>query len=218
MTDRGKSCSFFSDREPVTAHHPLAHELLLAGCFYLGHFLFGDYNLGLMIYSIVQSVTVAACAAYAVIWLRRRRIAFGYRVTALLFFGLNPLIQMLAYNTTKDTLYGAFFLLVFLLLLDLLETWNRRRAAGFAAAAVLMCLFRNQGYYILAFVCLGVFVFYAEERAEGLRHTSHKRGGGMVFYESRWISSADTQGGSAGNAEPFPCSRWPRCGRRIRLI
>lgn len=155
----GEILQFFSDREPVTAHHPLAHELLLVGCFYLGHFLFGDYNLGLMIYSIVQSVTVAACAAYAVIWLRRRRIAFGYRVTALLFFGLNPLIQMLAYNTTKDTLYGAFFLLVFLLLLDLLETWNRRRAIGFVAAAILMCLFRNQGYYILAFVCLGVFVF-----------------------------------------------------------
>ena len=125
----------------------------------MGYFLFGDYNPGLMLYSIVQSVTVAACAAYAVIWLRRRRIAFGYRVAALLFFGLNPLIQMLAYNTTKDTLYGAFFLLVFLLLLDLLETWNRRRAIGFVAAAILMCLFRNQGYYILAFVCLGIFVF-----------------------------------------------------------
>ena len=155
----GEILQFFSDREPVTAHHPLAHELLLAGCFHLGYFLFGDYNPGLMLYSIVQSVTVAACAAYAVIWLRRRRIAFGYRVAALLFFGLNPLIQMLAYNTTKDTLYGAFFLLVFLLLLDLLETWNRRRAIGFVAAAILMCLFRNQGYYILAFVCLGIFVF-----------------------------------------------------------
>ena len=41
----------------------------------------------------------------------------------------------------------------------------------------------------------------AEERGEGLQHTSHKCGGGLVFYGPADQYSADTQGGSEGNAE-----------------
>lgn len=164
---------FFSDNHELTAHHPLAHILLLAVCFMAGHGLTGDYNTGMVIYCAVQALAMAGCFTYVLLWMKRRGTAFLLRLLALAFFALNPIIQLLVFNTTKDTIFSGLFVVVFIKLTDLLEdtektAGNWKWCAGFLAAAAGMCLFRKQGYYLLAFVLLGVLVLYLGKKKKAL--------------------------------------------------
>lgn len=154
---------FFSP-EKLTAHHPLIHTFLLGLCFSLGNMLFQDYNIGLAVYSGLQGLVVCFIFAYTIIWMRKRNVCFYGRVLAILFLGLNPYIQLLNFSTTKDTLFSAFFLLVLLNFFDLLEQCNKSTIGRFVFSAILMCLFRNQGYYILFFCGLVTLLVFKKKK------------------------------------------------------
>ena len=119
---------FFADNHELTAHHPLAHILLLAVCFMSGQALTGDYNTGMVIYCVVQALAMAGCFTYVLLWMKRRGSAILIRVLVLAFFALNPIIQLLVFNTTKDTIFSGLFVVVFTKLIDLLE--NTEKTAG----------------------------------------------------------------------------------------
>ena len=142
---------FFSSERPITAHHPLAHTILLGVCFSVGNFFFHDYNAGLALYTILQNLIMSFAFSYAIYWMRKRGAIFWGRLLALLFFATNPIIQLMNCNTTKDTLFSGFFLLVFIFYIDILRNWSKKGALKFMVASILMCLFRNQGYYLLLF-------------------------------------------------------------------
>lgn len=143
----------------LTAHHPVAHTLFLAGCFQLGKIFFHDYNTGLAVYTVIQSLIMTFSYSYTLIWLRKKGARLWIRLAAVLYYALHPVFALLGCNTTKDSLFSAFFLLTFLGLLDLLESFSRKKVIFFSANAFLMCLFRNQGYYLLFFSGLVLAVF-----------------------------------------------------------
>lgn len=141
----------------LSAHHPVIHTLLLDGCFYLGHAITGNYNTGLLIYTLVQSVFMAACFAYAIYCMRKNRVLPIIQMVAFAFFAFNPINQIWVMTTTKDTIFSGFFLVL------LVETWesvirtgeffaSKKRIVKYMVTAILMCLFRNQGIYVLAFL------------------------------------------------------------------
>ena len=138
----------------LSAHHPVFHTWLLGGCFWLGHLL-GGYDIGLAIYTALQTLLVAFAGAYVLNWLRCRNVPALVWWFAAFFFAANPVLPLLNMNTTKDVPFSACFVLVFVSLIDLLEqgmTGDRagvRRLILFAAASFFLCLMRNQGYYLL---------------------------------------------------------------------
>lgn len=144
--------------QKVTAHHPLAHIYLLKLCFELGKKLCGDYNKGLFLYTLVQLLFIISVFSYTIFWMRRRKIVFLLRLGTFLFLAFNPIIQLMNVNTTKDTIFGGFFLLTILMLLDFIEKQNFNNALKYVLMSFGMCIFRNQGYYILAFVCIGSII------------------------------------------------------------
>lgn len=139
----------------LSAHHPVIHTLLLDGCFYLGHAITGNYNTGLLIYTLVQSVFMAACFAYAIYYMKKNRVLPIIQLVAFVFFAFNPINQIWVMTTTKDTIFAGFFLVL------LVETWesvihtedffaSKKKVVKYVITAILMCLFRNQGIYVLA--------------------------------------------------------------------
>lgn len=164
---------FFSDATPVTAHHPLAHTYLLAICFKLGFALTKDYNAGLGIYCFLQSVVMAWIFTDVILWMRKRRIAAVWCIGAFLFWAFNPIVLLLNINTTKDTLFSGFFLEIYIHLIDWMEKpkqdssgkQNWKKYIMFFLLAIGMCVFRNQGYMLLAFVgVFSVFLFWKTSR------------------------------------------------------
>lgn len=138
----------------LSAHHPLLHTWLLNGCFIFGKWLTNDYNMGLMLYTLIQMAFMAAVFAYVLKRMRSYRIPAAVRVFSFLFLAVNPIVQIWVCLTTKDTIFAGFFLLVMVETVGLITDSrnffrSKLNVIRFIAWCILMCLFRNQGIYIL---------------------------------------------------------------------
>ncbi len=157
----------------LSAHHPLLHTWLLNGCFILGNSLTGDYNTGLMLYTVIQLIFMAAVFGYAMKVMREYAIPGIVRIFALLFFAVNPIIQIWVCLTTKDTIFAGFFLLVLLDLIRMVVSpekifRSKARVIRFICIGTLMCLFRNQGIYIVYLLLIFLVVFFRHYRKQCL--------------------------------------------------
>ncbi|QNM06869.1 DUF6020 family protein [Qiania dongpingensis] len=140
--------------EGLSAHHPLIHTFLLNGCLYAGHWLTGDYNTGMLIYTVVQIFFMASVFSYALDRMKVYKISLFIRVLSYLFLAFSPINQIWVCLTTKDTIFGGLLLLVFLDIVDMVldsEVFysSKYRLARFIVLGIFMCLFRNQGIYLI---------------------------------------------------------------------
>ena len=149
-----------------STHHPLIHTLLLGWFYDMGGKL-GNVNYGIALYSLFQMLALALAVSYMMYFLRRQKMPVVFRAAVLIFMGLMPVVSMLSISATKDTLFSAFFLVVFTLLCEFcLEPESIRipwKAVLFTACAVLACLFRNQGKYVLCVTLLLWLVLMPEK-------------------------------------------------------
>lgn len=145
-----------------TAHHPLLHVLLLGRTIAFFHKFTGSWNAGIAVYIFLQMLVITAVFSLVLQMLRKFYVPRRIRVICLLFLGLFPTVVMYVLCSAKDGLFSAFLLLltVFLYLLyrdpeHFLQ--SRKRAAGFVLSALLMMLFRYNGFYsFLVFVPFGI--------------------------------------------------------------
>lgn len=132
-----------------SAHHPLAHTLLLGGCVALGRAL-GDITLGAAMYTAAQMLLLATCFAGACASIARFASPRAARWGAV-FFALYPLHMVMAVNATKDVLFSGLFALTLALVTEvMLRGVTRRLGAGLALAAAGMMLLRNNAVYAAA--------------------------------------------------------------------
>lgn len=138
----------------LNAHHPIAHTMFLTFCFKLGSALFGSYEAGLVIHSIIQSLIFAGSLAYMGMFLCKYKIPKFLIIISMLFLTLNPIVQTFAFATTKDVLFSAFLLLLIMFTIDIIKDPDRFAGSPllmirYAVTAVLMALMRNQGIYLI---------------------------------------------------------------------
>lgn len=155
---------------PLTTHHPLLHSLYLFCCFKTGELLFHSYQAGMAMYALSQAVLMAAVFSLALCRMRKRGVPVWLLAGSWLFLVINPYVTVFSFVTTKDVVFGAFFLLLFDLSFDLMANpavflKSRRKCGQFFGSALFMCLFRNQGIYVYALFALGVlFLFFLEKK------------------------------------------------------
>ena len=145
-----------------TTHHPLLHVLLLGRTIAFFHKFTGSWNAGIAVYIFLQMLVITAVFSLVLQMLRKFYVPRRIRVICLLFLGLFPTVVMYVLCSAKDGLFSAFLLLltVFLYLLyrdpeHFLQ--RRKKAAGFVLSALLMMLFRYNGFYsFLVFVPFGI--------------------------------------------------------------
>lgn len=153
---------FFGDN-PVTSHHPILHTLFLCGSLKAGEVLFHSYQAGLALYSLIQITFMAAVITFVLYRMVRRNVPNWLVILSWLFLAANPYMQVLALLTTKDVLFGAFFLLTFDFSIDMVSDperffSSRIMQVGFFLSAFFSCLFRNQGIHVFIFSrCLHSF-------------------------------------------------------------
>lgn len=138
---------------PLTTHHPLLHSLYLYVCFKAGEILFHSYQAGMAMHALSQAVFMAAVFSLVLCRMKRRGAPVWLLILSWLFLVGNPYVTVFSFVTTKDVVFGAFFLLVFDLAFDLTadpDAFFRSKLSciSFFGAAILMCLFRNQGIYV----------------------------------------------------------------------
>ena len=141
-------------------HHPIFHTLLIKWMMELGRRLFGSVNAGIGLYTLLQTVFLAAAFACAVTYLWRRRARLIWLLLLQLFCMIYPFHLYMSVSVTKDSIFCGFFVLQITALFRLLECGEEERPhlgaeAGFFAASVGMILFRTNGKY--AFLVFLVF-------------------------------------------------------------
>lgn len=141
---------------PLTTHHPLLHSLYLYVCFQAGEILFHSYQAGMAMHALSQAVFMAAVFSFVLCRMRRRGAPVWLLVLSWAFLVLNPYVTVFSFVTTKDVVFGAFFLLAFDFALDLTSDPGRflaekRNSLVFFGTVIFLCLFRNQGIYVYWF-------------------------------------------------------------------
>lgn len=143
--------------EYFDTHHPLIHTWLIYLFRNLGEQL-GSYEAGYAWFSLLQQMIVSAVLGYACVMVYRLTRKKWATVLTGLFFGCFPLISVLVMCTTKDVLFGGFFMLFILLFVERSFFGEGRRNimdALWVMSGILMMLFRNNALY--AMLVFGIF-------------------------------------------------------------
>ncbi len=133
----------------MTTWHPVLMTWLIGGCVRFGR-LFGSDNLGVFCFTMLQTLLLSYALARLLALLRRLGLGRSFRLGALLFFALTPIFASFAQAVGKDTIYASLVLLFTVQLVEWLR-FERPKAAAAAlfATALLMCLVRHNGLYLL---------------------------------------------------------------------
>lgn len=142
-----------------TTHHPLIHTVLSAGLIEIGRVLFGSYEKGLFLHSIVQLLIMTGSMAFAIRFLVKWNMPKKIWIVTGVFFVFYPFFPVLGISTTKDIVFGCLFLMVFVCICDMEQKkrmYTGWRLSFFYLLSIVTCLFRNNMVYGLALIAAGV--------------------------------------------------------------
>lgn len=137
----------------ITAHHPVAHVLLLGGLVEGLHNLTGNYNVGIAIYTLMQMGVLAMTLSYSVCFLKEMKLSKAVQLGSLGFYGISPVFGLFSINATKDVLFTAAELLFFIFIVRMLiktdEFFKRKSwCVGFVISTIGTMILRNNGFYV----------------------------------------------------------------------
>ncbi len=142
-----------ASHESITAHHPVLHTYFIHFCFEAGNKIFGNYDAGMAVYSVVQMLAFSATLSYACRKLSLRGIPKIVQIVALLLFTLNPMLPIMAVSSTKDILFGCAVILFSMSVWDIAICprdffHSPLRLIQFYLWSVFLFTSKNNGFYI----------------------------------------------------------------------
>lgn len=154
----------------LTAHHPVAHVLLLGGLTEGSYLLTGSYNPGIGIYTLLQMLLFAWALSAVIAFMAEFGIPRFVRALTLVFYIVSPVVQLFSICATKDVLFSAaeliFFLYAVRICADRELAGNRKQMILFGLSALCTIVFRNNGIYIVILTLLVLGVVFRRELAK----------------------------------------------------
>lgn len=133
----------------ITNFNPVIHTLLLGNCFKLGVNI-GNVNLGIFLYTMIQSVLMISCLAYSIVFLKKEGVPRKFLLVILAIYALVPIFPFYSLSTNKDTF---FTLAIMLYIIELYKTLKYDRSIKGTIPLVLvgtwLFLSRNNGIYTI---------------------------------------------------------------------
>ena len=147
----------------VTAHHPVIHVIVLGGLVELANKIWGSYNAGIAIYTVIQMCLLSFIFSIAIKKLQKWNCGLVIQIIALLFYALSPVIQLFSVAATKDTIFNGLELLFFLECIDIFrekEAYfaNNKALIRLGIIGFLTMIMRNNGVYIVLFALIVIFI------------------------------------------------------------
>lgn len=142
-----------------STHHPLIHTIILGAFYNLGKLL-NNYNLGILLYTILQMLIISAIISYAVIYLKKKGINKTIIYLIIAFYAIFPLNSILVISATKDVYFSAFALAFIVCIMQIKDdNWKlSKKYIGLIIVTVLMLLFRINAMYALI-IALVIMLF-----------------------------------------------------------
>ncbi len=133
----------------ITNHHPVFHTLLLGGCIKLGVSIL-NFNFGLFLYTLIQTITLVGTLSYTIYYMRKLNTPYFLRLLILVIYAFVPIFPFYAMSTVKDTFFSCFVVLYVIQLFDIIRknTYSNKQLVCILIIIFMMILFRNNGLHV----------------------------------------------------------------------
>lgn len=157
--------------ESLTTHWPLFHTLLLTWFYRFGTLL-GNHNIGIFIFSIIQTIYYSFISAYVINSLYKMQFNKYVVVLSIIFLSFNPMVASVNGTALKDGNYSAALLLFCALLAKYLfdshDFINSKKDLMLLfASCFFLHQFRNNGVYVY-FPTLLIMLVMEKKRTKNL--------------------------------------------------
>ena len=136
----------------LTNHHPVIHTLLLGSCIKIGIKLFNSFNIGLFIYTLIQTFILAATLSYTIKFMKEINVNEKYRKLCLFIYALVPVFPLYALSPVKDVIFGCLIILYVISLYKFIKnkcSMNVKDIVREIILIILIMLFRNNGFHVV---------------------------------------------------------------------
>ena len=142
----------------LTTHHPVFHTMLLTSFYKLG-MLFGNANIGMFLYSIIQTVVMDLVFSFSIITLRDIKANNNLIFLATMFFLLNPYVTGFIGVSVKDVYYSIFCVLLVTIFIRYIyykkeNFWNIKNIILLFVSSFFVFIFRKNGIFFLLSVLI----------------------------------------------------------------
>ena len=155
----------FSPSRLFSNHHPFCIAVLQKLFFEIGSYI-GDPSIGFALFSIILFSFASAILVYTVRVTGRMGLKIKYQWIVIIVYSLFPVYAMINMYISKDGIFTYSILLYTTSLLDIQNKLACNQTIGYkilftnGTAALIMCLSRNQGIYIILLLFVFLLILY----------------------------------------------------------
>ena len=140
----------------INAHHPIIYTLLVHTFLMVGKKIFGSWNIGLFMISMIQCLFAIMVISNFIVFLEKLNVKRKMRFLIMLYYAVSPRIVSYMFLLSKEVFYTYVFFFMMTILANVLifkikgnfsEQWKKVIMLCFLACAI--AFFRNEGKYIL---------------------------------------------------------------------
>ncbi len=136
-------------------HHPVIHTSIIWLTMSIGK-MFGNYNVGIAIYSIIQMLIMSAIFSFVIYYMAKKNISISFRIVTLIFFAIYPINAIYSITMWKDIIFSGFVVLVIIQMIEIVTNTEvffqkKKNIILFILSLIIMSLFRNNGIYVTVF-------------------------------------------------------------------
>lgn len=153
----------------ITAHWPPASSAILGGIVLLGKIMFDSYDIGLFLLALFQAGVSAFVLAYTASFMKKINVSSVWIAISIVIYALVPIYPGYLTSIVKDALF-ADMVVSFIVFLaeELYLPQNRNRIFFIGIIALLVCLLRNNGVYIIVFCFIVLLAYNVGKRRKSL--------------------------------------------------
>ncbi len=158
-------------------HHPILTTLIYGAFAWASDQLTGNWMAGVALFCVIQGILHIITFTAATAFLRRIGCPCLLCFLAYLFFALMPPVSTWAMCMVKDSMFGLFYIIYFMMLIEAMCTHGRlferkRYIVLFTLCAVMLCLTKKTGIFIvLPMAVIGVILCYRHKSSTTPTHT-----------------------------------------------
>lgn len=135
----------------ITNHHPVLHTILMGLATKLG-LAIGNTNIGIFIYTTFQISLLIISFSCIINYTKKLKIPNWLKVMALLIFAFLPIIPIMGMQLMKDAIFTALIIIYIMVIYNFIKSNTKIKIStiiGIIILSILICLFRNNGIYVI---------------------------------------------------------------------
>ena len=151
------------DMKTLSNHHPVLHTFIIGIVMSIGK-LFGNYNIGVAIYSILQMLITSCCFSFAIYYMAKRNVDIRFRILTLIFYAFYPVNGIYSITMWKDIPFAVAMLIFTIMMTEIAinrEHFLKSKLKNvlLIISILLVILFRNNGIYVILGTIPFMFIF-----------------------------------------------------------